>query len=35
VDEFNAPLIPQSVIDQLNGIRQAVVDGDIVVQPYE
>ena len=35
LDEFNAPLIPQSVVDQLNGIRQAVIDGDIVVQPYE
>lgn len=35
LDEYNAALIPQSVIDQINGIRQAVVDGDIVVQPYE
>ncbi len=35
LDEFNAPLIPQSVVDQIDGIKQAVVDGDIVVQPYE
>ena len=35
LDEYNEPLIPQSVIDQLAGIRQAIVDGEIVVQPYE
>ncbi|MDZ7707767.1 MAG: BMP family ABC transporter substrate-binding protein [Trueperaceae bacterium] len=35
LDEYNEPLIPQSVIDQIAGIKQAVVDGEIVVQPYE
>lgn len=35
LDEYNAPLIPQSVVDQLDGIKQAVIDGDIVVLPYE
>jgi basic membrane protein A len=35
LDEYNDPLVPQSVIDQLDGIRQAIVDGDIVVEPYE
>jgi len=35
LDDYNDPLIPQSLVDQLNGIRQAVIDGEIVVQPYE
>ncbi|HER19925.1 MAG TPA: BMP family ABC transporter substrate-binding protein, partial [Chromatiales bacterium] len=35
LDEYNEALIPQSVIEQLDGIKQAIVDGDIVVQPYE
>jgi basic membrane protein A len=35
LDAYNAPLIPDATVDQLEGIRQAIIDGEIVVQPYE
>lgn len=35
VDEYNEPLLPESVRDELESVRQDVVDGDVVVEPYE
>ncbi|MEX2501417.1 MAG: BMP family ABC transporter substrate-binding protein [Trueperaceae bacterium] len=34
LDAYNEALIPQSVINQLDGIRQAIVDGEIEVASY-
>ncbi len=35
LDEYNEALIPESVVQQIDGIRQAIVDGEIVVESYE
>ncbi|MDZ7800805.1 MAG: BMP family ABC transporter substrate-binding protein [Trueperaceae bacterium] len=35
LDEYNEDLIPQSVIDQLAGIRDAIVEGEITVESYQ
>lgn len=35
LDEYNAPLIPQDVVDAILAIRQSVVDGTTTVAQYE
>lgn len=34
LDEYNSPLIPESVIEELEGIKQAIIDGEITVTNY-
>ncbi len=35
LDEFNSPLIPQSVIDEITAVRQQIVDGQLTVEQYQ
>ncbi len=34
IDEYNEALVPQAVVDELESIRQQIVDGEIVVTDY-
>jgi basic membrane protein A len=34
VDEYNEALLPQSLIDELDGVTQRIISGDIVVTDY-
>src|SRR5690606_8191235 len=34
LDEYNEALIPQELIDEVEQIRQQIIDGDIVVTDY-
>ena len=35
LDEFNEALIPASIVEQIQGVRDAIIAGDIVVEQYE
>lgn len=34
LDEFNEALIPQSVIDELESVRQRIIEGEVVVPDF-
>ena len=35
LDEYNEPLLSQAVLDEMESVRQQIVDGEITVQPFE
>ncbi len=34
LDEYNSPLLPSALIDEVESIRQQIIDGDISVTDY-
>lgn len=34
LDEYNQPLIPQELVDEVNGVKQQIIDGEITVTDY-